>query len=56
MVAVLVFGFAAIMFLMLAMKMVGFNVGQILAFTMLSFLIMLSGRRRIHLAVFASQA
>jgi len=42
MVAVLVFGFAAIMFLMLAMKMVGFNVGQILAFTMLSFLIMLS--------------
>jgi len=42
MVAVLVFGFAAIMFLMLAMKMVGFNVGQILAFTMLSFVIMLS--------------
>jgi hypothetical protein len=42
MVAVLVFGFAAIVFLMMAMKMVGLNVGQILAFTMLSFLIMLS--------------
>jgi hypothetical protein len=42
MVAVMVFGFAATMFLMLAMKMVGFNVGQILAFTILSFLIMLS--------------
>jgi type VI protein secretion system component VasK len=41
MVAVLVFGFVAITFLMMAMKMVGFNVGQILAFTVLSFLIML---------------
>src|SRR4029434_5272317 len=41
MVAVLVFGFVAIVFLMMAMKMVGLNVGQILAFTMLSFLIML---------------
>ena len=41
MVAVLVFGFVAIVFLMLAMKMVGLNVGQILAFTILSFLIML---------------
>src|SRR6185436_567471 len=41
MVAVLVFGFVAITFLMMAMKMVGFNVGQILAFTILSFLIML---------------
>ena len=41
MVAVLVFGFAAIVFLMTAMKMVGLNVGQILAFTILSFLIML---------------
>jgi uncharacterized membrane protein len=41
MVAVLVFGFAAIVFLMMAMKMVGLNVGQILAFTILSFLIML---------------
>jgi hypothetical protein len=40
-VAVLVFGFVATMFLMMAMKMVGFNVGQILAFTILSFLIML---------------
>ena len=40
-VAVLVFGFVAIMFLMMAMKMVGFHVGQILAFTILSFLIML---------------
>src|SRR4026209_799866 len=41
MVAVLVFGFVAIVFLMTAMKMVGLNVGQILAFTILSFLIML---------------
>ena len=41
MVAVLVFGFTAIVFLMMAMKMVGLNVGQILAFTILSFLIML---------------
>ena len=41
MVAVLVFGLVAIMFLMMAMKMVGLNVGQILGFTFLSFLIML---------------
>lgn len=41
MVAVLVFGFVAITFLMMAMKMVGLEVGQILAFTLLSFLIML---------------
>ena len=41
MVAVLVFGFVAIMFLMMAMKMVGLHVGEILAFTILSFLIML---------------
>jgi hypothetical protein len=41
MVAVLVFGFVAIIFLMMAMKMVGLNGGQILAFTILSFLIML---------------
>ena len=41
MVAVLVFGFAAVVFFMMAMKMVGLNVGQILAFMMLSFLIML---------------
>jgi ABC-type nickel/cobalt efflux system permease component RcnA len=41
MVAVLVFGFVAIVFLMMAMKMVGLNVDQILAFTILSFLIML---------------
>ena len=41
MVAVLVFGFVAIMFLMMAMKMVGLNVGQILAFTILSFVIMM---------------
>src|SRR4026208_1672204 len=41
MVAVLVFGFVAIVFLMMAMKMVGLGVGQILAFTILSFLIML---------------
>jgi type III secretory pathway component EscV len=41
MVAVLVFGFVAITFLMMAMKMVGLNVGQILGFTLLSFLIML---------------
>ena len=41
MVAVLVFGFVATTFLMMAMKMVGLNVGQILAFTILSFLMML---------------
>jgi hypothetical protein len=41
MVAVVVFGLAAIVFLLMAMKMVGLNVGQILAFTILSFLIML---------------
>src|SRR4051812_47788101 len=41
MVAVLVFGFVAIVFLMMAMKMAGLNAGQILAFTILSFLIML---------------
>ncbi|MFL6229423.1 MAG: hypothetical protein ACJ741_11650 [Pyrinomonadaceae bacterium] len=41
MVAVLVFGFVAITFLKMAKKMVGFHVGQIFAFTMLSFLIML---------------
>ncbi len=41
MVAVLVFGFVAIVFLMMAMKMVGFDEGQILALTILSFLIVL---------------
>ena len=41
MVAVLVFGFVAIVFLMMAMKMVGLDVGQILALTILSFLIVL---------------
>jgi hypothetical protein len=41
MVAVLVFGLVGIVFLLMAMKMVGFNVGLILAFTTLSFLIML---------------
>jgi hypothetical protein len=41
MVVVLVFGFVAIVFLMMAMKMVGLNVGQILAFMILSFLMML---------------
>src|SRR4026208_521013 len=41
MVAVLVFGFVAIVFLIMAMKMVGLDVGPILAFTILSFLIML---------------
>src|SRR5215211_4004087 len=41
MVAVLVFGFVGITFLMLTMKMVGLNVGQILAFMILSFLILL---------------
>ena len=40
MVAVLVFGFVATMFLMMAMKMVGFNEGQILAFTILGFVMM----------------
>jgi ABC-type nickel/cobalt efflux system permease component RcnA len=41
MVAVLVFGFVAIVFLIMAMKMVGLDVGPILAFTVLSFLIIL---------------
>jgi hypothetical protein len=41
MVAVLVFGFVGIVFLLMAMKMVHLNEGQILAFTILSFLIML---------------
>ena len=41
MVVLLVFGFVALMFLMMAMKMAGFNEGQILAFTILSFLMML---------------
>jgi len=41
MVAVLVFGLVGVVFLMMAMKMVGLNVGQILAFTILSFLMML---------------
>ena len=41
MVAVLVFGFVAIVFLMMAMKMVGLNVEQILALTILSFLTVL---------------
>ena len=41
MVAVLVFGFVAIVFLMMSMKMVGLHVEQILALTLLSFLIML---------------
>jgi hypothetical protein len=41
MVVVLVGGFIAIVFLMMAMKMVGLDVAQILALTILSFLIML---------------
>lgn len=41
MVAVLVFGFVAIMFLMMVMKMVDLNIGQILAFTSMSFLMMM---------------
>jgi len=41
MVAVLVFGFVGIVFLMLAMKMVGLNEAIILAFTLWSFLLML---------------
>jgi len=41
MIAVLVFGLVAVMFLMMAMKMVGLNQAQILAFTIVSFLIML---------------
>ena len=40
MIAVLVFGFVAITFPMMAMKMGGLNVGQIHAFTTLSVLIM----------------
>ena len=41
MVAVLVFGLIGIVFLLMAMKMVGLNEGQIFGFTILSFLIML---------------
>jgi ABC-type nickel/cobalt efflux system permease component RcnA len=41
MVAALVFGIGAIVLLLMAMKMVGLNQGQILAFTILSFLLML---------------
>ena len=41
MVAVLVFGFVAITFLMMAMKMAGLDAGQIYALTILSFLIVL---------------
>ena len=41
MIAVLVFGLVAITLLMMAMKMVGLNVGQILGFTLASFLLML---------------
>jgi hypothetical protein len=40
MVVVLVGGFVAIVFLMMAMKMVGLDVAQILALTILSFLMM----------------
>ena len=40
-VAVLVFGFLGIVFLLMAMKMVGLNEAHILAFTILSFLIIL---------------
>lgn len=41
MVATLVFGIFTITLLLMAMKMVGLNVGQILAFMMVSFLILL---------------
>jgi Na+-transporting methylmalonyl-CoA/oxaloacetate decarboxylase gamma subunit len=41
MVAVLIFGFVGIVFLMMAMKMAGLEGGPMLAFTTLSFLIML---------------
>jgi heme/copper-type cytochrome/quinol oxidase subunit 2 len=41
MIAVLVFGFVAISALMMTMKVVGLDVGLILALTILSFLIML---------------
>jgi membrane protein implicated in regulation of membrane protease activity len=41
MVAALVFGIGAIVLLLMAMKMVGLNQAQILAFTILSFLLML---------------
>jgi hypothetical protein len=41
MVAVLVFGFVAIVFLMMSMKMVGLDAGQILALTIFSFLLIL---------------
>jgi hypothetical protein len=40
MIAVLIFGFVGITFLMMAMKMVGLNEGPILALTILSFLLM----------------
>src|SRR5262245_20709323 len=41
MVTALIFGFLASIYLMMAMKMVGLNVAQILALTILSFLMML---------------
>ena len=41
MVAVLVFGFVAVIFLLMAMKVAGIPLGLMLAFTTLSFLIML---------------
>ena len=41
MMAVLVFGLVAIALLMIAMKIVGLNEGQILAFTLASFLLMM---------------
>src|SRR5215471_6934636 len=42
MVTLFVFGLMAIIFLMMAMKMIGLNEGQILGFISLSFLIMLT--------------
>ena len=54
MIAVLVFGFVAITFLMMAMKMVGLSVEQILAFTILSFLIVLVVEG-VFIGVFISQ-
>ena len=41
MAAVLIFGFVLILFLMIVMQKVGFNLGQIFAVTILSFLIVL---------------
>lgn len=55
MIAVLVFGLVAITFLLMAMKMVGLNPGQIMAFTVLSFAIMLLVESMFILQLFRSK-